>query len=377
MNRVRIVSCLLCALLMAGWCDIAWAAAASASNDVTWRFDADDLAGMTGSWSLEAHARATCSHPIVPVDDDVDSGNWVVGGGLAQQAVNAAAASGHAAAGANATVSANIPAPLGGSNQLQLTVSHTIGGASNADPCPISQAHAKRWGKSLADIDGATITGSHLQASIGNVTINRHKHGEAGAIYYIYDGYVLDPVQLTLTEIETGVTYVETIWDVNITYSGQQAASDWTFSSTEGVKLQVGRDGDGQIASSVSITGSADSSWLLDPYGEFSATLGAGGFSATGAWAALPWVMTYDGADVVSVSLDASYVPDSFDYAVPDALINPAYNYDQGVNVANEEECEVVAIPEPAALCLLVPGLLVLGLPRADCPREWTTRFEC
>jgi hypothetical protein len=331
-----------------------------ATNNVDWRFDTDDLAAMVGEYWLEAFAYAKCGHPPADLQNPpAKHGFWAVGapGGLAKVDITANAnLPPDAFAFAYASVAASVPGPYGGSNQYKFTVTHEVKGDKWAGYCDVGTSYARRWSKSVADIDGATVTGSHLQATSGSVQLTYHKHGSAGSIYHIHEDYVRDPVTLTIREVETDSEWEETIWDVEVENGGELAAVDWVFSSTEGVRLEVGRNDDDQIGSYVHISGRADSDWLLNPYGEFTATLDASGFSATGAWAGLPWQFDFDGGDIIRATLDASYLPTELEYEVPDDLINPDFHYDQGINVLDYQEGSAV-IPAPGSLGMLAIGL--------------------
>lgn len=353
MSRTQCVRAYHAALAVLAVAANAAADPVDATNNVDWRFDTDDLAGMVGEFWLEAFAYAKCGHGVSAPPLDQKHGFWAVAPGWAGLEAEAVAApTPHAKANAFASVSATAPAPHGGANQHHFTVTHRVKGDKEANYCNAGSSYARRWSKSVADIDGATVTGSHLQATSGSVQLTYHKDGSAGSIYYIHEDYVRDPVTLTIREVETDSEWEETIWDVEVENGGEFAAVDWVFSSTEGVRLEVGRNDDDQIGSYVHISGRADSAWLLNPYGEFTATLDAGGFSATGAWADLPWEFDFDGGDIIRASLDASYLPTELEYEVPDDLINPDFHYDQGINVLDYQE-GFAAIPTPGSLSLL------------------------
>ncbi|MFG0251996.1 MAG: hypothetical protein ACF8NJ_03885 [Phycisphaerales bacterium JB038] len=323
--------------------------------DVNWRFDADDVAAMWGHYTLDAWSNAYCTCNGADPDEDHAAGNWPVAAGLAVQDVLAVSWVAHSYADAEASVSATVPVPHGGANQLFMTVTHEIAGVSDPEHCP-GKAYSDAWRKasSLADIEGATVTGSTLKANRNGAHVRYHKHGSAGSIYYLYEDYYRDPVSLVLREVDTGAVWEETIWDMTIESAGALAASAWLFSSDEGVVLEVGRDDQDDIGSTVTIAGQSTSDWLLNPYGEFSATLGPGGFSATGVWADLPWDLLYDGPDVIRATLPAVYLPteQNFEYEVPDSLLTEDFLYDQALNLWDEQQ-GLAVLPAPGTFVLL------------------------
>jgi hypothetical protein len=99
----------------------------------------------------------------------------------------------------------------------------------------------------------------------------------------------------------------------------------------------------------------------VSPFGQFGATLSGGAFTATGVWADKPWLLTFDGSEVVGAYLPAAFIPAVFDYTVPDSIIasdNSEYQQDYGVETELTVSAEVV--PEPATLSMLVLGGLAL-----------------
>jgi hypothetical protein len=161
--------------------------------------------------------------------------------------------------------------------------------------------------------------------------------------------------------MDTSVTTTEELFNLAIVGESQEAAISFEYDLELGLTLSIGRNIAGLLDGSFSVAGSADSSWMVSPFGEFGASLNNGLFMATGAWADKPWMLTHEGTDVVSAHLDAAFLPAVFDYQVPDSVITSDNSeYQQDFEVESELTVSATELPEPTSLSLLALGVMLI-----------------
>ena len=183
-------------------------------------------------------------------------------------------------------------------------------------------------------------------------------------------GRCIDPLLITLTDVTTGeesnelLSYVETTFQDGL-IGTTVAPVDFLLDSAAGVRLTVPVAG----GADVWMSGQTPSAWLDHPVGDFGAELTGGVFTATGAWAGLPWALTYavpgdPASGVIEATLAASYLADDFSYTIPADLMHVGDTYDVEASFASQENLSAVGtdafVPEPATLGLLGVGLLAL-----------------
>jgi len=326
-----------------------------------------------GAWELKAWARAECGHGT-DVDNDplTDSGTWHLPDGLPLETWWAWAFVDHAEAQVDCEISASAP-PVGAGPQ-PITLTNAVYGFAEATECVVDDKPRMSKGEGYGSVRAGLGTAGARPVAIAAYTyklslkLNAKVQSGGKCTGYATPGLtrkkckVKDPISITLVEVETGLEHEEVLFD--LAYTGDTGRSDHEVMCDweDGILLATEKTPDPvlPIDGFVEIVGSADSSWLVTPYGEFSARLDQGTFTATGAWAGAPWVLTYDGDDVVSAYLGPEYVPQVLDYVIPDSYFTPGMTYEQGLN--NDEEAELCAscIPEPATALLVGLGALAL-----------------
>jgi hypothetical protein len=331
------------------------------TKDITWTFRTKNLNAMTGVYDLLAKTNAYCGHNSDP-DQDPASNPWNVANGFLG-GDNVLALSGVLDANADATASVSAGKPVdwhaGGTPKYSVKVNHAVTGDTNAWKCDLGLAKGYAYARSRASIKGAYQDGWDFRGQINGV--NFHQKGRGQACGYASGGGVTlkDPISVTITDLDGGGSVTEEIFDLLVQSLGKDSITEWKYDWEEGVLLSTPKDADGFIQGSVSMTGECNSTWLVNPFGDFGATLSGGVFSATGAWANLPWSLTYDGTDVVAAALGAAYMPTDLDYVVPSALIQDDHQYSQDLSWDDEKEVWSDATPEPATLSLLALGGLM------------------
>jgi len=352
------------AILVAAWPLSAFVAAdpiASSSGngtkDITWTFRTKDLNAMRGTYDLLAKTNAYCGHGSDP-NEDPASGQWIVADGFGGANVHSPSAVAHADADATASVSAGMPSDwnVGGTPKYSVKVNHAVTGETDAWKCDKGLAKGYAYARSRAWIKGAYQDGWDFKGQINGVDF--HQKGRGQACGYAGGGGVTlkDPISVTVTDLDGGASVAEELFDLLVQSFGKDSITEWKYDWEEGVLLSTPKDADGFILGSVSMTGECDSTWLVNPFGDFGATLSGGVFSATGAWASLPWNLTYDGTDVIAAALGAAYVPTSLNYVVPSALIQDDHQYSQDLSWDDEKEVWSDATPEPATVALVALG---------------------
>jgi hypothetical protein len=174
----------------------------------------------------------------------------------------------------------------------------------------------------------------------------------------------LDPVSVTLLEVETGQAYSQELLSINIEMEDYGNGLLIYDNEVGGGGVLMSCDAD----ESLRIYGCSQSDWLLASYGAFSASLSGGKFEATGVWASLPWQLTYqDPADpastVLSASLSASYLLTELQWQIPETLMREGYTYDLDLSWSDSGQMEAIdvdVIPEPTTIGLLGLGWLCL-----------------
>jgi hypothetical protein len=176
------------------------------------------------------------------------------------------------------------------------------------------------------------------------------------------------PVRLTLFEAETGSTVSQDLYSyqANTNFLGTLS-----FGSSAGILLQAPSDG----RSSVSLSGGATSTWVTTGPGFFSASLANGVFRTSGLLDSLPWVLTFDGSDVVGAMLASEFVPEqSFAYRVPSSLLTETNHYQQTLSFDLSASISE-SVPEPSSISLVILAILLAICARAP-SSERCLRFE-
>lgn len=328
---------------------------------------------LTYSWDL--NATASCTHapgsPFTNNTEQTDAGDWDV------KSVDFPLY-------ATALYGMNAEHPTAGYAAAVFTASSTWSPANNRydifgwiDATVGVYASAKADAAVPKDVAATTADVKNVKMSFGKKTISVHDlHGEAKvtsqgkAGKQVNKGTVkkgkkwADPISLTLIEVDTGQTYSQDLYAVNVDVAefGHAAFTYDNDTGGEGVFLSCDAD------ESVRIDGSSNSDWLISPYGAFSASLSEGSFAATGAWASLPWQLTYEDAgniasNVLSASLPSEYLLADLEWQIPESLMRDGHSYDLRLDwseSASDSAMAIDEIPEPGPFCLIAGGGLGL-----------------
>jgi MYXO-CTERM domain-containing protein len=323
---------------------------------------------MRGDGTLAVQAKAECAgHGKDNKTPAAQPATWAVKDGLATRTNGAIAGVPHAAASGGPALAQPAPTKVGGGGasaaQYAVKANHTLDASSQASACPGGNAKADPGHASVnSRIQRARVDGWDLRGKVNGVEIPRQT-GKGAARAQVTAGRVSygDPISVTVTDLDTSTVTTEDLFSLAIDAASGEAEVSFEYDLELGLTLSTGRNAGGIVDGNISIAGAADSTWLVSPFGQFGATLSGGAFTATGVWADKPWLLTFDGSEVVGAYLPAAFIPAVFDYTVPDSIIasdNSEYQQDYGVETELTVSAEVV--PEPAALSMLVLGGLAL-----------------
>lgn len=377
-KRYRLLGPVVSALLL--WsADAVLAASSTAHVDktiqYTFRSKAAAMPAMRGEATMGLKSKAQCAgHGIDSKQPAEAKSTWQVSAGQsaiahpgpALSTVQHASAMGQPAMKATAAQQVD---PLGDPTKYRMKVTHTMDAQAAASKCPSGVAMGDPGeARVRTKVTGAKQDGWDLRGKVNGVEIPRQT-GEGTARAQVTAGTVrfLDPLWVSVTDMDTSVQTTEELFALAIVGESQEAPISFEYDLELGLTLSIGRTIGGLLDGSLSVAGSADSSWLDSPFGVFGASLDDGLFSATGVWADKPWVLTHEGADVVSVHLDAAFLPAVFDYRVPDSVIaSDNSEYQQDFEVESELTVSATELPEPTSLSLLaLGGMAILRRRRA------------
>jgi hypothetical protein len=324
-------------------------------KDLDWS-TAGDPAAANVKCSWNASATAECWHGGNS-DSDVNSHVVPLGLGHVCGPHNAEAEVRDAWGYAEINFSATPPGAAGG------PVAVHKDGLADGLTWPCLGASFAAWENGKIKLNSGHVSGGTLRGTVDAVRVRWPSKGE-GSISRIEGSrhaWLNDPICIELYEVETDTTIVEQLFSASFNGSGSQGGFSWDLNFDTGLTLGTPANSLGQIDGSVTIGGEASSSWLVNPWGSFGASLVAGVFSASGAWAGLPWMLEYDAGRVVRASLPAASLAPftNLDYAIPDSLLDPDLTYDLSLDVTTDAGFEGTDVPEPATLALLAFGGLV------------------
>lgn len=343
----------------------------SGTKTLGWDFNAKNINKVWASYKLVSRAYTRDTHGLGGNGPSGWQGTPVKGkypvalgtAGATAAIVNPSRSSAaHPVATANATI--NAPAVVrhpGGQIPPRYTATATVTAsgtqATNEAGADFFKASAKHKAKTTVSIRGAKVEGWSLRGTIDGITfpVQAGRGRPTGAINE-RGRSIHDPIVLTIKDIDTGDIWSTELFSLDVASSSKNGAlALWNYDSNNGIDLALERNIDGVLDGRIDIAGSMNSDWIIDPVGEFGASLVGGQFSATGAWAGLPWDLTMDGGDVIAASLAAEYVPSSLSYTVPDAFINDDHTYSQSLAWDDDSDGVDYAenVPAPGSLVLL------------------------
>lgn len=306
------------------------------------------LAQQQGSCNWNLYAFADCSHANADTDQDVGTHNWPANAAHGPHVQLAFATVGHAWSSADRTYRAAAPAIVGqvvpGVNRYHtdMTVDRNCDGALVVD----GTWHSRGTGKMrlrAGNETSATLTGVN-----NGVILNWANRGHSSTVVRgnVWSR-VRDPITVEVSEIETGITYSQVLFECDIEAGGLSDSYSWEWTSNS-ISLHTPRDLNGDVVGSISVSGDSSSPWLTNAMGSFGASLGGGNFAASGAWAALPWQITYDGGDAIAASLPAEgWSGLDLSYTIPDSILRDGYTYSHVLEESTEHEAMASVVPEP------------------------------
>jgi hypothetical protein len=330
------------------------------TKDIGWTFVSkpETLAAKQGTCAWNLTAYADCQHFDENRGKDIDSHSWPANAAHAAHTQRAQATVGDAWGLAERTYSANAPVIIGqlgsGFNRYRtdMHVGPNIDGGVPKDG--VWQAHGSGKMKlSSGDETRAALQGVNNTVNLNWTTRGHSSQVTRGAI----SSYVRDPISVEVVELETATTYVEDLFGFNISADGMTDSYSWNWDSA-GILLETPRGTEGAIEGSVMIDGQSVSSWLVNPIGSFGVSLAGGVFSASGAWANLPWQVTYDQGAAVSAFLPGADLASlELNYVIPDSILRDGFTYSHALIESTSLDATGAApIPEPAEATLLLLG---------------------
>jgi len=307
----------------------------------------DDPSALTGHYELNASVGGTCGHGA---DGEAknESGDWCPANGLPYTGffLNGVAGVCAACSGSPAVIQ-DKPEKRGDEYVFHLSL--WAGAAASALPCKLGDSWGFGSSCAEAEITGPHVRGSDLRGKTNETKVRAGTTAKSDAPAgnrQRSNADQRDPVVVRLKDLTTGEVYEEELFRLVIGGDSGTGGFEVIYDPNDGVTLTTPVNTSGQIDGSVSISGTASSSWLVDPFGDFGASLTNGNFTATGAWAGAPWTLTY-GSGVVQASLPADYVPTDFDFQVPDEVINDDHDYAQSVKKSHSAYAEDGTRSEP------------------------------
>lgn len=376
-----------CRLGVAMWCvaggvlSMPCMADADGKKEVTWSFVArnDPPSVITGSWSTWARARAACLHGLDGPHDKAaganGNGSWNAMNGFVGPWITDSATVLHSNAETNVRMSASAavqpPAPENAAPQgftryhAVLTKDWNTKLSIAPDPRPGSESRC--WLHGESSLSAGSAYKWNLTGNIEGVQIRPRsgkgdgKGPQAVATRNGHTARWTDPIDLRLINDRTQEEITEELFGMWLDADFADDSASWSITDSQ-FTLVAGGGNSGGWLGSVALSGSAKSSWLLNPLGDFSATLSGGLFNASGFWANLWQVQTDAMGRAVSATLNLSQVNFDLQYVIPDSIMNDTDSYTRVLSLTEDfdEQIEGV-IPSPGSIALLSAGAAVLA----------------
>ena len=171
----------------------------------------------------------------------------------------------------------------------------------------------------------------------------------------------VDPIYISLLNDQTNEYWTEELFGMKVDADFADDSASWSITDSQ-FTLVAGGGNSSQWLGSVAMSGSAKSSWLLNPLGDFNASLSGGLFTASGFWANLWQVQTDGMGRAISATLNLSQVDFNLKYMIPDSIMNDTNSYTRVLSLTEDYDEQIAAeIPTPGSVVLLSAGAVVLA----------------
>jgi hypothetical protein len=170
-----------------------------------------------------------------------------------------------------------------------------------------------------------------------------------------------DPIHITLINDRTLEELTEELFRLSLDADMADESASWSITDSQ-FTLVAGGGNSNEWLGSIGMSGSAKSSWLLNPLGDFSVSLGGGLFAASGFWENLWQVQTDAMGRAVAATLNLSQVNFDLQYMIPDSVMNDTDTYTRELSVTEDFDEQIDGvIPTPGTISLLGAGVVVLA----------------
>ena len=350
---------------------------AEGKKEVTWSFQAKVPPNViTGSWSAWARARAACSHKVDGPHEHAaganGNGQWNGLAGFAGPVITDTAAVPHAKTTTNVQMSADAaeafgPPPGNGFTRYQTVLRKQWDTKMNIAPDPSPGSSSRGWLHGESKLSAGSALKWELSGQVEGVAIRPRSgkgDGKGPQAVKTKNGHTArwaDPIDFRLINDRTQEEISEELFGLWLDADFADDSASWSITESQ-FTLVAGGGNSGEWLGSVTMSGSAKSSWLLNPLGDFSASLSGGLFAASGFWANLWQVQTDSMGRAISATLNMSQVNFDLQYVIPDSIMNDTDSYTRVLSMTEDfdEHLEGV-IPSPGALSLLGAGAVVLA----------------
>jgi hypothetical protein len=350
---------------------------ADGKKEVTWSFQAKVPPNViTGSWSAWARARAACSHKVDGPHEHAPGANgkgqWNGIAGFAGPVITDKAAVPHAKTTTNVQMSADAaeavgPPPGNGFTRYQTVLRKQWDTKMDIAPDPSPGSSSRGWLHGESKLSAGSALKWELSGQVEGVAIRPRSgkgDGKGPQAVKTKNGHTAkwaDPIHITLINDRTLEELTEELFRLSLDADMADESASWSITDSQ-FTLVAGGGNSNEWLGSIGMSGSAKSSWLLNPLGDFSVSLGGGLFAASGFWENLWQVQTDAMGRAVAATLNLSQVNFDLQYMIPDSVMNDTDTYTRELSVTEDFDEQIDGvIPTPGTISLLGAGVVVLA----------------